>query len=497
MSAATVHHTVIVGAGFSGIGAAIALREAGFDDWVILEDGDGVGGTWHWNTYPGVAVDIPSFSYQFSFAQRADWTRTYAKGRELKRYADDVVDEHGLREKIRFGVRVERAVWNEDHRVWQLALRGGEQVMARHLINASGVLTTPKLPDIAGVGDFAGVTMHTARWDHSVDLAGRRVAVIGTGASAVQLIPEIAERVAHLTVFQRTPIWCFPKPDLRLPTAARLALRLPPARAAARLASQAFVEVTFPIAAHFHRQFPLATHMEKAGRAWLARQVRDPETRVKLTPNYGVGCKRPSFHNSYLSTFNRDDVALVTEPISEITPTGVRTADGVLHEIDVLVLATGFHVMDADTIPTFELVGATGQSLGEYWRRERLQAYEGVTVPGYPNFFTVFGPYGYNGSSYFALIEAQVHHIVRALREARRLGADRVEISAEAHERFFASMLARRDNQVFWQESCTRANSYYFDRHGDVGLRPTTTVESALRSRRYPLADYEFTARVS
>lgn len=485
-------HTVIVGAGFSGIGAAIKLLEAGFDDWLILEDGDGVGGTWHWNTYPGVAVDIPSFSYQFSFAQRKDWSRTYAPGVELKRYAEQLVDEYGLRSRIRFNRRVIRACWDEDSDLWRLELPDGEQLEARFLVNASGVLTTPKPPDIDGIERFAGVTMHTARWDHNADLTGKRVAVIGTGASAIQLIPEIAPFVEHLTVFQRTPIWCFPKPDVPLPPVLRGGLRLPGARSLVRLVSQAFVEVTFPIAAHYHTTFPLARYSESLGKWWLRKQVTDPAVRAKLTPAYGSGCKRPSFHNSYLATYNRDNVQLETTAIREVTETGVRTIDGVLHEVDVLVLATGFKVMETDNIPTYDLVGAQGQTLEEFWDRNRLQAYAGISIPDFPNFFTVFGPYGYNGSSYFALIEAQTHHIIRCLRRARDLKCSRVKVKSEANTRYFEEMLRRRPAQVFFNQSCSTANSYYFDKNGDVALRPTTTVGAAWHSRRFPLRDYAF-----
>lgn len=491
-SAGTLH-TVIVGAGFSGIGAAIKLREAGFDDFVILEDGDGVGGTWHWNTYPGVAVDIPSFSYQFSFAQRANWSRTYAKGHELKEYADALVEEHDLKRSIRFNSRVERAVWQPEDRVWTLELRGGDRVTARFLVNASGVLTTPKAPDIPGIESFRGTTVHTARWDPHVDIAGKRVGVIGTGASAIQLIPEIAPDVAHLTVFQRTPIWCFPKPDLPLPRWIQRTLRLPGGRGLTRLGSQAFVEVTFPLAVHYHRYLRLASGSERVGRWWLSKQVDDPEVRAKLTPAYGVGCKRPSFHNGYLATYNRDNVHLETTGIKEITRAGVRTLDGVLHKVDVLVLATGFKVMEADNIPTYDLIGETGETLAAFWQRERLQAYQGVSVPGFPNFFTVFGPYGYNGSSYFALIETQVRHILRCLKRAEETGADRVEVTQKAHDDYFRSMIARRGTQVFFNADCGSANSYYFDEHGDVALRPASTLETVLASRTFPLTAYTFT----
>ena len=485
--------TLIVGAGFSGLGVAISLDRAGFGDYRIIEAGDGVGGTWYWNTYPGIAVDIPSFSYQFSFEQSAQWSRTYAPGRELRAYAEHCADKYGLRPKIALGTRVLGASFDDDADLWRVELDSGETVTARFLINASGALTIPKPPDIDGVDSFAGVTMHTARWDHSQDLTGKRVAIIGTGASAVQVIPEIAPMVEKLTVFQRTPIWCFPKFDVPLSRAARWAMRIPGGKSLHRWISQAYVELTFPIAAHYFTLNPFANRMAEGGKAYLRKQVHDPVVRDKLTPRYAVGCKRPGFHNTYLSTFNRSNVELVTAPIERITATAVVTADGEVHDADVLILATGFKVMDIDS-GTYPVTGVGGLSLVEYWDTNRLQAYEGVSVPGFPNMFTVFGPYGYVGSSYFALIEAQSHHIARCLTQARRRGARRVEVTAEANDRFFAEMLGKRHRQIFWQDSCKLANSYYFDRHGDVPLRPDTTVQAYWRSRRFPLSDYRFSA---
>jgi cation diffusion facilitator CzcD-associated flavoprotein CzcO len=493
MSAAPDHHVLIVGAGFSGIGTAIQLDRAGFTDFVILEAGDEVGGTWYWNTYPGIAVDIPSFSYQFSFEQSPDWTRTYAPGRELKAYAEHCADKYGLRSRMRFGTKVLAAEFDDEHRLWRLQIDPGGEVSARFVINASGVLTVPKLPDIDGVDDFAGLTMHTARWDHNQDLTGKRVAIIGTGASAVQIIPEIAPIVSHLTVFQRTPIWCFPKLDVRLPAVARWAMRVPGGKSIQRLLSQAYVEATFPIAAHYFTVFPLAKRMEWAGKRYLRQQVKDPVVRDQLTPRYAVGCKRPGFHNTYLATFNRDNVRLVTKPIDKITPSAVATTDGTNHEVDALLLATGFKVLDSDDVLTYPVTGSGGRSLSGFWDEHRIQAYEGVSVPGYPNFFTVFGPYGYVGSSYFALIETQTHHIMRCLKWARSVGAEHVEVTEEANARYFAEMMRRRHRQVFWQDSCRLANSYYFDKNGDVPLRPTTTVEAYWRSRRFDLDDYRFT----
>jgi cation diffusion facilitator CzcD-associated flavoprotein CzcO len=488
------YHTVIVGAGFSGIGAAIQLDAAGLSDYQIVEAGREPGGTWYWNTYPGVAVDIPSFSYQFSYEQSADWSRTYAPGHELKAYADRCVDKYGLRSRIRFDTLVTAIEFDDGSDCWRVDLGSGQSLTARFVVNASGVLTTPNLPDIDGVDGFAGVTMHTARWDHSQDLSGRRVAVIGTGASAVQVIPEIATAVEHLTVFQRTPIWCLPKLDVPLPAPARLAMRIPGGKVLQRLLSQAYVELTFAISAQYYTVFPLAKRAERMGRAYLKRQVLDPEVRERLTPRYAVGCKRPGFHNTYLSTFNRDNVELVTEPIEAITASGIVTTDGTTRDVDVLILATGFKVMDVDSTPTFPVTGSNGRSLAQFWAEHRLQAYEGVSIPGFPNFFSVMGPYGYVGSSYFALIEAQTHHIVRCLRRASSTGATRVEVSREANDRFFEEMMSKRHRQIFWQDSCRLANSYYFDSHGDVPLRPTSTPEAAWRSRRFPLEDYDFRA---
>jgi cyclohexanone monooxygenase len=488
------YQTIIVGAGFSGIGAAIKLDKSGLGDYLLIEAGDGPGGTWYWNTYPGIAVDIPSFSYQFSFEQSTNWSRTYAPGHELKAYAEHCVDKYGLRRKIRFKTKVLGADFDEKRNLWHIRTDPGGVVTARFLVNASGVLITPKLPDIDGVDSFAGPTMHTARWDHGQDLAGKRVAIIGTGASAVQVIPEVAPIVQQLSVFQRTPIWCFPKFDVPLPAPARWAMRIPGGNTVQRALSQAYVELTFPLAAQYFTVFPLAKRMESAGRAYLRKQVDDPAVRDKLTPRYAVGCKRPGFHNTYLSVFNRDNVELITEPIDKITGSGVATVDGGTRDVDVLILATGFKVLDPDSVLTYSVSGPGGKSLTQFWEQQRLQAYEGVSIPGFPNFFSVFGPYGYVGSSYFALIEAQTHHIVRCLKQAKRRNASLVEVTKEANDRYFAEMMRKRHRQVFWQDSCQLANSYYFDKNGDVPLRPASTVEAYWRSRRFPLDDYTFSA---
>jgi cation diffusion facilitator CzcD-associated flavoprotein CzcO len=487
------HEVLVIGAGFSGIGTSIRLARAGFEDHVLIEEGEDVGGTWYWNRYPGVAVDIPSFSYQFSFERRTDWSRIYAPGRELHAYARHCAEKYGVRERVRFGTRIEGASFDEEADIWRLHTRAGEELTARFVVGATGVLSQPKPPDIPGVERFGGRTVHTARWPEDLDLRRKRVAVIGTGASAVQVIPEIAPLVRGLTVFQRTPIWCLPKPDAPLPGIVRRLMRaLPGGDLAGRIASQAFVEATFPLPLHAGGAIPVSKLAERIGRAHLRAQVEDPAVREKLTPRYAVGCKRPSFHNEYLRTFNRENVSLETAPIERVTKTGVRTADGTLHPFDVLVLATGFKVFESGNVPPFPIAGAGGVDLEAWWDEHRLQAYQGVSVPGFPNFFTIIGPYGYNGSSYFTLIESQSRHIVRVLGRARRRMATRVEVRREANDRYFAQMLARRRHQIVWQDSCGLANSYYFDKHGDVPFRPSPTLEVAWRSARFDLDDYRF-----
>jgi cation diffusion facilitator CzcD-associated flavoprotein CzcO len=488
------HEVVVIGAGFSGIGAAIALKRAGIDDFVIFERADAIGGTWRDNTYPNVAVDIPSLTYQFSFEMNPDWSRLFAPGAEVWAYAEHCVDKYGLRDHLRLGQEVTTATFDERNDVWRLRI-GRRVVTTRFLICALGALTQPKAPDIPGVDKFAGTTVHTARWDPGLDLGGQRVGVIGTGATAVQLVPWIADRAAHTYVFQRTPIWVLPKPDVAIPAPVRAAFKyLPFVQDSVRLGASAAVEVGMVAGVIYNRQAPaISRGVEQLGRAWLRRQVAAPVLRDQLTPRYGFGCKRPSFSNDYYRTFTREDTTLVTDPIARITPTGIRTKDGEHRKLDTLVLATGFLVSEPENTPSIPLTGRAGLGLREFWHSERFQAYHGTSVPGFPNLFSIFGPYAATGSSWMFMVEYQSHHAVRVIKEARKRRATAVEVRQEPHDRYFADILRRQQNTIFFNNNCGPANSYYFDHHGDAPfLRPATALESWWRSRRFDLDDYRY-----
>ncbi|WP_433672903.1 flavin-containing monooxygenase [Nocardia sp. CA-136227] len=486
------HEILIVGAGFSGMGTAIELDRAGVRDYQILDAGDGLGGTWRCNTYPGVAVDFPVFSYQFSFEQRSDWSRVYAPGSEVQEYAEHCADKYGLRSRMRFDTKIDRIDFEGHTNRWRVTTAAGDTMTARFVVNATGSFPEPNIPKFNGIENFAGRVLHTARWDPAVDLTGKRVGIVGTGASGVQLASAVAAEVAQLTVFQRTPVWVVPKYDA--PLSARLHWVLehvPLLKPAIRALSQAYIETVVLLPAQYHKLFPLTKLAAVALRRELAAQVHDPAVRDKLTPRYALGCKPPAYSNAYLSTFNRENVYLETDPIDKVTTDGVHTAEGVEHELDVLILATGFKMPFTSGVP-FQCVGSDGIDLHEYWSRERTQAYQGVSVPGFPNYFSVSGPYSYNGSSYFNLIEASAKHIARCLGHARRTGATRVEVTKQANTKYFEEMLRRRWRQVFWQDTCGLANAYYVDVNGDVPLRPTLSLETAWRSARFALSDYRF-----
>ena len=488
------HQAVIVGAGFGGMGAAIQLKRLGIDDFVILEREDDLGGTWHVNRYPGLAVDIASVTYSYSFEPNPWWRHWYARGPELKQYAAHVADKYDLRRHMRFHTVVDGARWVETDQVWEVSVAGGEPVRASYLITATGFLSQPRVPDIEGVEGFAGTVVHTAKWDDAADLDGKRVAVIGTGATSVQLVPELAKRSAHLTVFQRTPIFVTPKLDFEIPGAVRrLFARVPATQRLARRVNTALLEALMVFAVlRYRRMSFLNRGAALAAARHLRKQVPDPELRRKLTPDYSFGCKRPTFSNDYYPSFTRPNVALETTPIERITPAGIVTADGRETTVDVLVLATGYDMWQQN-FPAIPVIGRDGKNLGRWWRETRFQAYEGIAAPGFPNFLSLASPYSYSGLSYFTTIEAQMKHMGRLLGEVRRRGADTFEVREPANEEFLGRVTELLEDSVFNLGSCATARSYYFNQHGEPALlRPTSTISAHREAESFPIEDYVY-----
>jgi 2-dehydropantoate 2-reductase len=491
------HEVVVIGAGLAGLGAGLRLLQAGMRDLVLLERNDFVGGTWKVNTYPGVAVDTNSFNYSYAFVPYAEWTRAYAPGVELAAYADHLAEHQGLREHILFRTEVQAASFDERTHLWNLSLASGQTLTCRFLVHAPGGLTQPKYPEIEGLQDFRGSVMHTAQWDWQVPLAGKRVAVIGTGASAVQVVPSVAPTVEKLTVFQRTPIWVFPKPDFVIPPWMRALLQASPLAARVVRALSAIPStVLFRIGTLHHRRIPSIRRLsERIMLRHLEAQVADPVLRARLTPGYGFGCKRPVVSNDYLRTFERDNVELVTDRIERITAEGIVCADGSLHEVDVIVLATGFFVFTRGHTPPYPVVGLGGVEVGDFWHEHRYQAYEACTLPRWPNMFLLTAPYGLGGASYLTMVDAAVTHALRVIRTAHRRGATFAAVRQEAHDTYFASIQRRQQATVFYSGACTGSNSYYFDRHGDaVAVRPHLGFEIWLHSRWSSLRHYTFRA---
>jgi cation diffusion facilitator CzcD-associated flavoprotein CzcO len=476
------------------MGAAIALQRAGIDDFVILEREDDLGGTWYINHYPGLTVDIPSATYSYSFEPNPDWEHVFARGHELKEYCDRVAEKYDLRRHMRFSTQVDSARWDDDADVWVLSLADGQSLTVQQLITATGFLSRPALPDIPGIADFAGTVVHTAQWDDDLDLAGRRVGVIGTGATSVQLVPTIAQDVADLTVFQRTPIWVFPKFDRRIsPRQRRLFRHVPAAQQASRFVGWAIIESLLVFGVLHYRQFWWTNAIAaKLSQRFLAQQVEDPETRRKLTPTYSFGCKRPTVSNHYFRAFNKPNVHLETVAIERVDASGVVTADGTRHDIDTLVLATGYDLWDAG-FPPFEIIGREGRNLGKWWREEGFQSYLGSSIPKFPNLLTLDGPWVYSGLSYFQTLEPQMTIIERLFGELHRRNASRWEVTESAHSQFFDRMRSGVRSTVFARGNCADANSYYFAPSGETPLlRTTSTIHTAREARNFPLTNFTF-----
>ncbi|MDV3125701.1 NAD(P)/FAD-dependent oxidoreductase [Mycobacterium sp. 21AC1] len=489
-----VHDAVIVGAGFAGIGAAIQLKRMGIEDFVIVEREDDLGGTWYVNHYPGLAVDVPTTTYSYFFEPNPNWSRLFSTGAEIKQYADDVADKYDVRRHIRFNTTVEGARWDEEESRWQIGLTDGQTLTSRYLFTATGFLSQPRTPDIPGIADFAGTVIHTTDWDDSHKLDGERVAIIGTGATAVQLIPELARRVADLTVYQRTPIWVVPKIDLRFSERARtLFARIPLTQRVIRAVTDGIYAFMVDTAVLKHRYFR-RLNIAAADLAKLHRfaSIRDPELRRKLTPDYDFGCKRPTFSNGYYRTFTRPHVHLQADGIEVIEPDGIVNADGTKTVIDTLVLATGFDLWEAN-FPAIEVIGRDGRNLGKWWRDTRFQAYQGVSMPHFPNYLSLASPYAFLGLNFFNTMEYQMHLMDRLFGEVKRRGATTFEVTEEANTRYLDRMTTALGDSLFTLGNCASARSYYFNPSGEATLlRPMTTRRAVTEASRFPLSDYIF-----
>jgi cation diffusion facilitator CzcD-associated flavoprotein CzcO len=487
------YDVVIVGAGFGGIGAAIQLKRLGYENILIVDRQNDLGGTWHANSYPGLAVDVPTTTYSYWFEPNPNWSRLFSTGEEIKQYADDVADKYDVRRHMRFNTTVEGARWDEDATLWRVALAGGEVLTTRYLITATGFLSQPHTPDITGIGSFAGKIIHSADWDHGYDVAGRRVAIIGTGATAVQLIPELAKTAADLTVYQRTAIWVVPKIDVRFsPGAKRLFARVPATQRAIRAITDALYEFFIFVGLHHRRLVFRRLNVAASDVAKMHRfaSIRDKELRKKLTPDYDLGCKRPTFSNSYYRTFTKPHVHLQTSGIERVEPGAIVANDGTVNTIDTLVLATGFDLWDAN-FPAIEVVGREGRNLGKWWRDTRFQAYQGVAIPYFPNFLSLASPYAFLGLNFFNTMECQMRHMARLFGELHGRNASTFEVTEQANARFLDRMTELLGDSLFTVGNCATSRSYYFNPSGEPALlRPSRTRAAVREASRFPLSDY-------
>ena len=474
MNVINVDHLVI-GAGFAGLCAAIKLDQARECDFVVIEKGSDVGGTWRDNTYPGAACDVPSQLYSYSFAPNPDWSMSFSPQPEILAYIKRVADESGTLDRFVFDTLVEDATWDDAAQRWTVrtgssAGGDGTTYSARTVISGAGGLSAPKLPDIAGIESFGGELFHSAEWDHEVDLAGKRVAVIGTGASSIQIVPAIQEKVAHLDVYQRTAPYVIPRNDRRYSRLERLALKKVPGlqrlyRTGIYWAREGYVPA-------FTMAPKLAMPAQKMALANIRKGIKDPALRAAVTPDYQIGCKRILISNTYYPALGSDNCDVVTDPIAEITPTGIVTADGTAREVDVLIIATGFHTTE---LPIAERVtGRSGRPLAAKWNESGMSAYKGTAVADFPNLFFIVGPNtGLGHSSMVFMIESQVSYIVDALRTMRTEGHGSVEVTAAAEQAWSADLQRRMKRTVWSSGGCA---SWYLDKHGNnTTLWPRST----------------------
>ena len=475
-----MQEVLIVGAGFGGIAAAIELRRHGITDVAILDRAPALGGTWFHNTYPGAACDVPSHFYSFSFAQRRDWVRLCPTQPDILRYLHEVVAEHGLEESIEVGVHVGACRWDDERRHWTVQTSRGERT-ARALIVATGQLHQPATPRLQG--RFEGHSFHSAEWDHGYDLRGKRVAVIGTGASAVQFVPHVAEQAAHTTVFQRTGNWFLPRRNRPYPRLYRALIER------VRVVQRARRAFWF-----WYLEFltMCIRHPRTAGRivgtwSWLfmRRQLKDhPELRDRIWPGYTFGCKRVLLSSAFLPALARPDVEVVTAPIERLTPEGVVTADGVVHQADCIIYGTGFRT--TDFMFPMEIAGAAGRSLAEVWR-DGAHAHLGITIPGFPSLYLMYGPNtNTSGGSIITYLEAQARYIRQAV-ELQRARDAALSVKPEVDSASDRALQAR-----FAGTAWTRCDSWYRDDSGRIVTNwPGYMREYIARTSRLEPDDFE------
>jgi cation diffusion facilitator CzcD-associated flavoprotein CzcO len=473
----------ILGAGFGGLGMAIRLKQAGFEDFIVFERDADVGGTWWANTYPGCQCDIPSHLYSYSFALNPNWSRTYPLQPEISEYLRDCTDRYGVRPHLRVNCAVEGADWDDDAAVWRLETSDGP-FTAAVVIAAPGPLSEPSTPDLPGMEDFGGPIFHTGHWDHGQDLTGRKVAVVGTGASAIQTVPRIQPIADHVTIFQRTPPWVLPHRDRPISEFERRLYRTAPAaQRAVRTSVYLGRELLVPALA-FRPQ--IMRVLQRAAEAHLAKQVPDPVLRAKLTPDYVLGCKRMLPSNDWYPAITQPNVEVVPSAVTEIRPGGVVGADGVEHEADTLIFATGFHVTDA---PFAHFIhGRDGVALSDVWEGSP-QAYRGTSVPGFPNLFWIIGANtGLGHSSMVFMIESHLNYVLGALGAMQRHGATRIEVRRDAYESYNDHIQERLEGTVWNTGGCS---SWYLDANGrNSTIWPDFTWRFWQQTRRFDEAAY-------
>ena len=476
-------HVAIIGSGFSGLGAAIRLKQEGMNDFVVLEKAGDVGGTWRDNTYPGCACDVPSHLYSFSFAPNPGWSKAFSPQPEIFSYLRHCASHYGILPHLRFEHAVESLTWDDDAQRWRIVTSKG-LVTADGVVAAAGAFSEPSVPNLRGLDTFEGPAFHSARWDHGVDLTGKKVAVVGTGASAIQFVPEIQPKVGTLSVFQRTPPWIMPRNNPELTDGQRSTFRAVPALQ--KLVRAQIYAVTELFGLGF-RHPALMRPLQRVAVKYLEACVPDPELRAKLTPSYSLGCKRILFSNKYLRALAKENVDVVTESIQEVRPRSIVTKDGKEHPVDAIIFGTGFHVSD---LPFGKYVtGKGGLSLEDVWKGSP-QAHLGTTVNGFPNFFFLLGPNtGLGHTSVVYMIESQITHLVNALRYMRDHRVATVEPRAEAQAAFIADLDRRMGKTVWSTGGCA---SWYIDKTGrNSTLWPDATWRFRRRVQGFVASEYD------